>query len=129
MMRPLLLTIGILSLVLAIIGIFLPLMPTVPLLLLAAAAIAGLFRNVIGRAGSHWVTILGVGASFALSAYVLYLQIYGGLGTQNISVYTWMVADGIRFEIGFLIDHLTALMMTVVTLSSTMLKRLTTMQI
>jgi uncharacterized membrane protein YbaN (DUF454 family) len=40
MMRPLLLTIGMLSLVLAIIGIFLPLMPTVPLLLLAAACFA-----------------------------------------------------------------------------------------
>jgi NADH-quinone oxidoreductase subunit L len=92
----------------------------IPLLPLAAAAIAGLFRNVIGRAGSHWVTILGVGASFFLSAYVLYLQMFEGLGTQNISVYTWMVSDGIRFEVGFLIDHLTALMMTVVTFISWM---------
>ena len=40
MMRVLLLTIGLLSLVLAIIGIFLPLLPTVPLLLLAAACFA-----------------------------------------------------------------------------------------
>jgi len=92
----------------------------IPLLPLIAAVVAGLFRNVIGRAGSHWVTILGVGASFFLSAYVLYLQIYGGLGTQNISIYTWMVSDGIRFEVGFLIDHLTALMMTVVTFISFM---------
>jgi NADH-quinone oxidoreductase subunit L len=92
----------------------------IPLLPLVAAAVAGLFRNVIGRAGSHWVTILGVGASFFLSAYVLYLQMYEGLGTQNISVYTWMVSDGIRFEVGFLIDHLTALMMTVVTFISFM---------
>jgi NADH-quinone oxidoreductase subunit L len=66
------------------------------------------------------VTILGVAVSFALSAYVLYLQMYGGLGTQNISVYTWMVADGIKFEIGFLIDHLTALMMVVVSFVSFM---------
>jgi len=92
----------------------------IPLLPLAAAVVAGLFRNVVGRAGSHWVTILGVGASFFLSAYVLYLQVYGGLETQNISVYTWMVADGIRFEVGFLVDHLTALMMTVVTFISLM---------
>jgi NADH-quinone oxidoreductase subunit L len=92
----------------------------IPLLPLVAAVIAGLFRNVIGRAGSHWVTILGVGASFFLSAYVLYLQMTTDLGTQNISVYTWMVADGIRFEVGFLIDHLTALMMTVVTFISFM---------
>lgn len=92
----------------------------IPLLPLAAAVIAGLFRNQVGRAGSHWVTILGVGASFFLSAWVLYMQIFDGLGTQNVSIYTWMISDGIRFEVGFLIDHLSALMMTVVTFVSLM---------
>jgi NADH-quinone oxidoreductase subunit L len=92
----------------------------IPLLPLAAAAIAGLLRNQIGRAGSHWVTILGVAVSFVLSAYVLYLQVYGDLGIQNITVYTWMISDGIRFEVGFLIDHLTALMMTTVSFVSFM---------
>ncbi|NNK37569.1 MAG: NADH-quinone oxidoreductase subunit L [Xanthomonadales bacterium] len=92
----------------------------IPLLPLLAAAVAGLLRKPIGRAGSHWVTILGVAASFFLSAWVLYQQIYGGLGIQNISVYTWMVSDGIRFEIGFLIDHLSALMMVVVSFVSLM---------
>jgi len=92
----------------------------IPLLPLAAAVVAGLLRNQVGRAGSHWVTILGVAVSFFLSAYVLYLQVFDNLGTLNISVYTWMVSDGIRFEIGFLIDHLTALMMTVVTFVSFM---------
>jgi len=92
----------------------------IPLLPLAAAVIAGLLRKQVGRAGSHWVAILGVAASFFLSAWVLYQQMYEGLGTQNLSVYTWMVSDGIRFEIGFLIDHLTALMMTVVSFVSLM---------
>jgi len=92
----------------------------IPLLPLAAAVIAGLLRKQVGRAGSHWVAILGVAASFFLSAWVLYQQMYEGLGTQNISVYTWMVSDGIRFEVGFLIDHLTVLMMTVVTFVSLM---------
>jgi NADH-quinone oxidoreductase subunit L len=92
----------------------------IPLLPLAAAAVAGLLRQPIGRAGSHWVAILGVAVSFVLSAWVLYLQVYENLGTQNISVYTWMVSDGIRFEIGFLIDHLTALMMTTVSFVSFM---------
>ncbi len=31
-----------------------------------------------------------------------------------------MISDGIRFEVGFLIDHLSALMMTVVTFVSLM---------
>jgi NADH-quinone oxidoreductase subunit L len=92
----------------------------IPLLPLAAAIIAGLLRNQVGRAGAHWVTILGVAASFFLSAWILYQQIYDGLPTQNLSIYTWMVSDGIRFEVGFLIDHLTALMMTVVTFVSFM---------
>jgi len=92
----------------------------IPLLPLAAAAVAGLLRNQVGRAGSHWVTILGVAVSFFLSVYLLYLQIFQGLETQNLSVYTWMISDGIRFEVGFLIDHLTVLMMTVVTFVSLM---------
>jgi len=92
----------------------------IPLLPLTAAAVAGLLRNQVGRAGSHWVTILGVAISFFLSAYLLYLQVYQGLETQNLSIYTWMVSDGIHFEVGFLIDHLSVLMMTVVTFVSLM---------
>jgi NADH-quinone oxidoreductase subunit L len=92
----------------------------IPMLPLAAAVIAGLLRKQVGRAGSHWVTILGVAASFFLSAWILFQQMYQGMGTQNLSVYTWMVSDGIRSEVGFLIDHLTALMMTVVTFVSLM---------
>jgi len=92
----------------------------IPLLPLVAAVVAGLFRNQVGRAGSHWVAILGVAISFFLSAWVLYLQVYENLGTQNLSIYTWMVSDGIRFEVGFLIDHLSTLMMTVVTFVSFM---------
>jgi NADH-quinone oxidoreductase subunit L len=92
----------------------------IPLLPLTAAAIAGLLRNKVGRAGSHWVAILGVGGSFLLSAYVVYLQVFHNLETINLSVYTWMVSDGIHFEVGFLIDHLSALMMTVVTFVSLM---------
>jgi NADH-quinone oxidoreductase subunit L len=92
----------------------------IPLLPLVAAAVAGLLRKPIGRAGAHWVTILGVAVSFGLSAYVLYLQVAENLGTVNMTVYTWMISDGIRFEVGFLVDHLTALMMTVVSFVSFM---------
>jgi len=92
----------------------------IPLLPLAAAAVAGLLRAQVGRAGAHWFTILGVAVSFCLSSWVLYQQWFDGLAVQNISVYTWMVSDGIRFEVGFLIDHLTTLMMVVVTFVSLM---------
>ena len=92
----------------------------IPLLPLIGSAISGLLRNVVGRRGAHWVTILAVAGSCALSFYVLYLQMYEALPTFNESIYTWMVSDGIRFEIGFLVDHLTSLMMVVVTFVSLM---------
>ncbi len=90
----------------------------IPLLPLGGAILAGFFRNQIGRVGSHSVTILGVAGSFVLSAWILMQQIEGTLDTVNISVYTWMVADGIRFQVGFLVDHLTSLMMTTVSFVS-----------
>jgi NADH-quinone oxidoreductase subunit L len=85
---------------------------------LLAAAIAGLFGKKIGRAGAHWVTIIGVGISFVLSAVMLYEQLNGGLATYNEPVYEWAALGGWHFEVGFLVDHLTALMMVVVTFVS-----------
>ncbi len=92
----------------------------VPLLPLFGAAVSGLLRNQVGRAGAHWVTILAVAGSCLLSFWVLYLQMYEGLETLNYSVYTWMVVEGVTFEVGFLVDHLTSLMMCVVTFVSLM---------
>src|SRR5690625_2195286 len=95
----------------------------IPLLPLIGALIAGLpgwFGRPVSRPVAHWSTILGVAISCALSLYVLYQHYWGGLGTYNDSVYTWAVADGIRFEVGFLVDRLTAMMMVVVTFVSLM---------
>jgi NADH-quinone oxidoreductase subunit L len=87
---------------------------------LAAAAIAGLFGRRIGRAGAHWVTILGVGLSFVLSAWVLVGLTSGSLETFNETIYVWGVSDGLRMEVGFLVDRLSAMMMVVVTFVSLM---------
>ncbi len=93
---------------------------TIVLAPLAAAIVVGLFGKQIGRAGAHWMTILAVGLSFVLSALVLkHLYLDGGQ-TENYTVYTWAVSDGLRMEVGFLIDRLTALMMVVVTFVSLM---------
>ena len=92
----------------------------IPLLPLAGCLIAGLFGRLVGRAGAHWVTILAVAASFGLSSYVAWEVFFNGLPVLNYSVYTWAVTDGLRFEIGFLVDSLTALMMVVVTFVSLM---------
>jgi NADH-quinone oxidoreductase subunit L len=86
-----------------------------PLLASIAAGIAG---KVIGRVGAHTVTIAGVAISFGLSAYVLKQLLVDGAPVVNESVYTWLVSDGMRMEVGFLIDNLSAMMMTVVTFVS-----------
>jgi NADH-quinone oxidoreductase subunit L len=93
---------------------------TIVLAPLLAAIVAGLFGHKIGRAGAHWVTIAGVGISCALSLLVLKNMFWGGAEAENISVYTWAVTDGLRMEVGFLVDRLTALMMCVVTFVSLM---------
>src|SRR5262250_2004938 len=90
----------------------------VPLAPLAGAIVAGLFGKQIGRAGAHWVTILGVAVSFAASC-IVFRQVLDGT-VFNGSVYTWLVSGGTRFENKFLIDRLSALMMVVVTFVSLM---------
>ena len=90
----------------------------VPLAPLAGSIIAGLFGRIIGRAGSHWAAIIGVAISFVAS-----LLIYQDVERGNIfngGVYTWLTSGGTRFEIGFLIDKLSATMMVVVSFVSLM---------
>ncbi|SDY06471.1 NADH-quinone oxidoreductase subunit L [Nitrosomonas sp. Nm33] len=90
----------------------------VPLAPLMGAIIAGLFGRFIGTIWSHRTTILLVFISL-IASLVIFVDVYQG-NTYNGSVYTWMVLGEIHFEIGFLIDLLTATMMVVVTLVSLM---------
>jgi NADH-quinone oxidoreductase subunit L len=93
---------------------------TIALAPLVAAIVAGLFGRIIGRAGAHSITIAAVALSCALSMYVLYRFLAGGMAPFNGSVYTWLLSDGLKMEVGFLIDHLSAMMMVVVTFVSLM---------
>jgi len=90
----------------------------IPSLPLAGALIAGLFGRVIGRAGAHLLTTAGVGLSCALSCFVAWQLLSGQVPVFNDTVYTWLVSDGIRMEVGFLVDSLSVLMMVVVTFVS-----------
>jgi NADH-quinone oxidoreductase subunit L len=95
----------------------------VPLAPLAGAAIAGLFGtkffgNLVGRKTSHTVTILGVLIALIISVQTL-LQVIDG-ATFNGTLYTWMTVGGVKLEIGFLVDSLTAMMMCVVSFVSLM---------
>jgi len=87
---------------------------------LVGAILAGLFGKKIGEAGAHWATIIGVAASFVLSCIIFNHHVLNGSDSFNGTVYTWLISDGINFEVGFLIDELTATMMMVVTFVSLM---------
>ena len=90
----------------------------IPLLPLLAAIIAGLGGRYIGRTGAHLVTIAAVAVSCVLSIGVLREIYWEGVPAFDGTVYTWLVSDGMRMQVGFLIDRLTALMMVVVTFVS-----------
>src|SRR5690349_21011505 len=92
---------------------------TVPLAPLAGSIIAGLFGKTVGRRGSHVVTILGVLISFIISAMVLKSVALDG-ARFKATIYEWMNVGGLKMEIGFLVDGLTAMMMCVVTFVSLM---------
>jgi len=92
----------------------------IPLAPLAGAVLAGLFGAKIGKAASHWVAILGVAAAFVLSLLVVKYIVIDGGETYNKTVYIWMISQGIQFEVGFLVDKLTSVMLIVVTFVSLM---------
>jgi NADH-quinone oxidoreductase subunit L len=90
----------------------------VPLAPLVGAIVAGLFGWAIGRRGAHWVTIIGMLVCTGASAVVYYDVLNGN--TYNGAVYTWLTSGNTNFEIGFLIDRLSATMMLVVSFVSLM---------
>lgn len=96
----------------------------VPLAPLVGSALAGIFGtklggNWIGRRLSHTLTILGVLVAFIISAMTLKSVAMDG-ARFNETLYEWMVVGGLKMEVGFMVDGLTAMMMCVVTFVSLM---------
>jgi NADH-quinone oxidoreductase subunit L len=96
----------------------------VPLAPLVGSVLAGVFGthfggNWLGRRITHSLTILGVLVAFILSAQTLWSVAVDG-ARFNETLYTWMAVGGLKMEIGFLVDGLTAMMMCVVTFVSLM---------
>jgi NADH-quinone oxidoreductase subunit L len=90
----------------------------VPLAPLCGAIVAGLFGKWIGRAGAHWITIMGVAVSL-LASWLIFQDVERG-NTYNGAVYTWLASGNLTLSVGFLIDKLTVTMMLVVTFVSLM---------
>ncbi|CCD07002.1 NADH-quinone oxidoreductase subunit L [Legionella pneumophila] len=84
---------------------------------LVGSAIAGFFRNQIGRVGAHTVTILGVAISLACSIFLAWGLFSGSIPNTNSLVYHWASGGALipyEFNIGFLIDPLSVVMLVIV---------------
>lgn len=95
-----------------------PLYLIVPFAPLVGAILAGFFGKQIGRTGAHTVTIAGVAVSL-IASILVFMDVLEG-NTFNGTLYEWAVVGTLVFEVGFLIDTLTATMMLVVTSVSLM---------
>ena len=85
---------------------------------MAASLIVGLFGRVISEKTSHRLTIFAVFLSFVFSGIVLADSLSGAV--YNYTVYNWAIIGTLNFEIGFLVDKLTAVMLVVVNFVSLM---------
>ena len=85
---------------------------------LLGSLVAGFFGKQVGRAGAHWVTILGVAVSCALSMQVLWQLVVQHADPFNQNIYTFFQVGGYSAHVGFMVDNLTAMMMVVVTFVS-----------
>ncbi|MBN1378947.1 MAG: NADH-quinone oxidoreductase subunit L [Gammaproteobacteria bacterium] len=85
---------------------------------LIGAIIVGLGCSRLSRVAAHSIAITGVAIAFVLSLFVLFNVTLQHAPVYNGSVYQWASLGGLSLEIGFLIDGLTALMITVVSFIS-----------
>ena len=81
----------------------------------------GFFRKILGKIGAHSVTILGLVISFVAAVGVSVVLSQNSDAVYNFILYT-VVSGGnwfpYQFNIGFLIDPLSAVMMITVTFVS-----------
>lgn len=85
---------------------------------LVAGLIAGFFGKLIGRRGAHSVTIFGVAIAFLAACLLAKLMIFDHAPVFNRNMYTWALSGNFQFNIGFLIDQLTAFMLLTVSFVS-----------
>ncbi len=84
---------------------------------LLGSLIAGLLAKRIGRSGAHYATILLMVVSFVCAAIIFKLVMFDNQ-SYNGTIYVWATSGTFQFDIGFLIDRLTAVMMLIVTFVS-----------
>ena len=84
---------------------------------LLGCLIAGLGTKHMGRRGVQWVTI-----SFMTVAFVSAIWLFGLVAVEGESyygtIYTWGISGRFHFDVGFMVDQLTSVMILIVTFIS-----------
>lgn len=95
------------------------------LIVILAPCIAGLGAGLLshqlkyGRQFAHSITIFGVLTAFVVSIKILWILFQQPPQTQeSVNIYQWGVCGYFNFYVGFLLDRLSAVMMTIVTFIS-----------
>lgn len=84
------------------------------LLPLAGALVAGLLGKKLGPTTTHRIVVTLVGLSFALSCYLFKAIVLDGQPAVEGDFYTWATAGMLRFDVAFLLDRLSAVMVFIV---------------
>lgn len=90
------------------------------LLPLAGALLAGLLGKHLGRKLTDRIAIACIALAFFISCYLFKVIVINGHPAIDDSFYTWATAGMMRFDVAFLLDRLSATMITVVLFVSLM---------
>ncbi len=85
---------------------------------LIAAIIIGVLNKSISRDATNWLACGLMACSFVASLYILIGYLTGRFVTWDNTIYLWGHTGTLEIPVGFLIDRLTAVMITVVTFVS-----------
>jgi NADH-quinone oxidoreductase subunit L len=88
---------------------------------LLSAFISGFLGNKIGKKATHSIAIVSVGTAFLLSLILARKFLSDDINQLNFTLYEWMkVNNRLSFQVGFLVDKLTLLMISTVCFVSCM---------
>lgn len=85
---------------------------------LFSAIVVGLTCRIINNSIAHYLTTFMVFISFIFSLKLLYMFSFKSVTTFEDNLYTWGTVGNLKFEIGFLVDKLTCIMLFIVTFIS-----------
>jgi NADH-quinone oxidoreductase subunit L len=90
------------------------------LLPLLGSLLAGLLGKQMGRCVTHRVTVTLIGAAFLLASYLFATIVILGHPAVEGVLYNWVTSGSFQFDVGLLVDRLSATMVLVVTFVSFM---------